>query len=282
MTLKNTDLFVIQSQEDNELYKLELKDLIAEIEAGTAVNFRGSVDLNLTPAANGVTLPANNGDVYVVVSDADPIEAGWDMQGGETTAGEGDRLLYDGNNANWILITSGNPTEGTVRSVTATKPLNSDGDAVNPVLTIDEATTTIKGYVERLATENDVKHTDGTGDNKAVVTADLLKETNEDIDSINDSLVTITDIINNLVIDPPVISQDSAPAFKEDYIWFNSSDGKAYVGYKDEDDDEYWVNISKEGNNQQSFDYIALKAPNGTEYRLSVANDGTIQATATI
>ena len=47
--------------------------------------------------------------------------------------------------------------------------------------------------------------------------------------------------------DPVVISQDSAPPFQEDAIWFNTSTGEAFFGYKDPSDDEYWVALSKPG-----------------------------------
>ena len=47
MALQGSDLFVIQSQTNKQLYSLKLSDLITEIEAGSgAVNFRGGVDLN--------------------------------------------------------------------------------------------------------------------------------------------------------------------------------------------------------------------------------------------
>ena len=195
MALQNADLFVIQSQTDNQLYKLRLDDLIAEIEGQAGVNFRGAVDLNNPPASSGVTLPAQNGDLYMVESDAAAIDAGWVMQGSETTASEGDRIIYDGDNVNWILISSGSPTAGTVTDIVASLPLESDGDSVNPVISILEARTSTAataagdgkgtdGAVHRLAENDDVKHTDGTGDARAVVTADLLKATNDIVEGL--------------------------------------------------------------------------------------------------
>ena len=47
--------------------------------------------------------------------------------------------------------------------------------------------------------------------------------------------------------DPVVISQDSAPPFQEDAIWFNTATGEAFFGYKDPSGDEYWVALSKPG-----------------------------------
>ena len=41
MALQGTDLFVVQSQADGQLYKLRLDSLIAEVEGGDGVTFRG-------------------------------------------------------------------------------------------------------------------------------------------------------------------------------------------------------------------------------------------------
>ena len=100
---------------------------------------------------------------------------------------------------NWILIASGSSNAGTVTGVTASLPLESDGDAVTPVISIVEARTTTAanasgdakgtdGAVHRLAEAADVVATSGTADPRAVVTADLLKATN--------------DIVNGLALSP--------------------------------------------------------------------------------
>ena len=195
MALQDSDLFVVQSQADNKLYKLRLDALITEIEAQAGVNFRGSVDLNNPPAASGVTLPAQNGDLYMVDPDAPAIDNGWVMQDGETTASKGDRIIYDGDNANWILVTSGSATAGTVTTVTGSLPIKSDGNTVSPVISIREARTTTAataagdgegtdGAVHRLAEAADVVHTTGSADARAVVTADLLKATNDVVEGL--------------------------------------------------------------------------------------------------
>lgn len=195
MALQDSDLFVVQSQADNKLYKLRLDDLVTEIEGQAGVNFRGAVDLNNPPASSGVTLPAQNGDLYMVESDAATIDSGWVMQGGETSAAKGDRIIYDGDNADWILISSGSSEAGTVTSVTGSLPIKSDGNTVSPVISIREARTTTKagtdgdgegtdGAVHRLAEAADVVHTAGTGDTRAVVTADLLKATNDVVEGL--------------------------------------------------------------------------------------------------
>ena len=195
MALNSTDLFVVQSQSDKKLYKLRLDSLIAEIQGGDGVNFRGAVDLNNPPASSNVTLPADNGDLYIVESDAIAIDSGWVMQGGETSADQGDRIIYDADNTNWVLITSGSPNAGTVTEVQASFPLESDGDTVTPVISVVEARTTTAagiasdgkgtdGVVHRLAEAADVEGTSGTADPRAVVTADLLKATNSIVDGL--------------------------------------------------------------------------------------------------
>ena len=229
MALQSTDLFVVQSQTDKKLYSLKVSDLVTEIEAESgAVNFRGGVDLNYAPSAQdqstvtgleNVALPASNGDMYVVVAACPAIAAGWIMQGGETEATKGDRIVYDGDNANWILLAT-DALGGTVTGIVATLPLESDGDDVTPVISILEARTATAattaadgkgtdGAVHRLAEDADVNTTTGTGDPRAVVTADLLKDTNDHVAALElapggVSSVTTTDADNNsaLTISP--------------------------------------------------------------------------------
>lgn len=199
MALQSTDLFVVQSSSDKKLYSLRVSDLITEIEAGSgAVNFRGGVDLNYAPSdqtssgvpgLSNVALPATNGDMYTVVVDCPAINNNWVMQGGETEATKGDRIVYDADNANWILLAT-DALGGTVTGVVGTFPIESDGDSVTPVISIVEARTSTAatnsgdgkgtdGAVHRLAEAADVVHTTGSRDPRAVVTADLLQDTNE-------------------------------------------------------------------------------------------------------
>ena len=202
MPLQNNDLLVIQSQTDSKLYKLKVEDLITEVEAGDALVFKGSVDLNNAPNAQTptpITLPGSNGDMYLVESDAGTIEAGWAMQNGETSAQAGDRIVWANSTSNWVLLTINNANTGTVKSITATLPLKTDGDNVNPVIFSREVRTATAatnagdgegaaGYVARLAEVADVEATTGTAASDAVVTADLLKATN--------------DIVNGLALSP--------------------------------------------------------------------------------
>ena len=192
MALQNNDLLVVQSQVDSKLYKLRIDSLDSYLEGSSGIQFRGNVDLNNGAAAQtpAITLPAANGDLYIVESDADPINADWVMESGVTTANANDRIIWSAGDGNWILVAGGTSTGGTVTDITATLPLESDGDAVTPVISVREARTTTaantasdgkgtEGVVKRLAEDSDVDPTTGTGSSTAVVTADLLKETNQ-------------------------------------------------------------------------------------------------------
>ena len=195
MALEPNDLLVIQSQTDSKLYKLRITDLDTYLEGSSGIQFRGSVDLNNAASAQDpvVLLPAANGDLYLVETDADTINTDWIMEGGAGigTAKQNDRIIWDSDAGYWVLVSGGSTTSGTVTGITATTPLNSDGDPIIPVITIDKASTTADaidgktaGYVERLADAADVAHTDGTGDPTAVVTADLLKATNNIVEGL--------------------------------------------------------------------------------------------------
>jgi len=197
MALQGNDLLVVQSQTDSQLYKLKVSDLDIYLEGSSGIQFRGSVDLNNSPAAQTptVTLPAANGDLYIVEADAATIDAGWVMEGGTTSANENDRIIWDSDSNVWVLVAGGTSTGGTVTDITATLPLECDGDTINPVLTINQARTTTAagvasdgkgtaGAVARLAEDADVVHTSGTAATDAVVTADLLKATNDVVNGL--------------------------------------------------------------------------------------------------
>ena len=238
MALQSNDLLVVQSQTDSKIYSLKVSDLDAYLEGSSGIQFKGSVDLNNSPAAQtpAVNLPATNGDLYIVESDAAIIEAGWVMESGVTTANENDRIIWDAGNSYWILITGGTNTGGTVTDITATLPLKSDGDSVNPVLTIRQARTTTgatadadgegtAGAVAKLAEATDVAH-DGTGDATAVVTADLLKATNAIVEGLvlspggvttvtttdadGNSALTISPTAGNVVIELATAADDGS------------------------------------------------------------------------
>jgi len=196
MALNSTDLFVVQSQSDKALYKLSLNDLKASVEGGSGINFRGTVDL-LIPLTGQINPdPAVNGDMYVVAQDAATINNTWTMAGGVTAADENDRVIWDENDANWILIAGGTNTGGTVVEVLGTDPIQVDmlSDATKPVVSIDDATLTDAGAVERLAGPADVVHTNLTPSDTAVVTADLLQATNKILNDLQVSPGGVTSV----------------------------------------------------------------------------------------
>ena len=242
MALQGNDLFVVQSQTDSKLYKLKVSDLIVEVEGGAGINFQGSVDLNNAPGSqtpDAITLPAQNGDLYIVESDAGSIDAGWVMVNGETSAEEGDRIIYDVGSNGWILVTVGSNTTGTVTGVTATLPLKSDGDAIDPVISIRQARTTTgatsdgdgegtAGAVARLAEAADVEATTGTGAATAVVTADLLKATN--------------DIVNGLALSPGgVTTVTTTDANSNSALSISPTAGNVVIELNTASDSEYGV-----------------------------------------
>ena len=242
MALQGNDLFVVQSQTDSKLYKLKVSDLIVEVEGGAGINFKGSVDLNNAPGSqtpDAITLPGQNGDLYVVESDAGIIEAGWTMVNGETSAQEGDRIIFESANNGWILVTVGSNTTGTVTNVTATLPLKSDSDPVDPVISIRQARTTTgatsdadgegtAGAVARLAEAADVAATTGTGAATAVVTADLLKATN--------------DIVNGLALSPGgVTTVTTADANTNSALSISPTAGNVVIEINTASDSEYGV-----------------------------------------
>ena len=197
MALQDTDLFVVQSQDDKQLYSVRLDVLKADIAAGAGVNFKGSADLNVAPADQGITSP-DNGDLYMVESNANPIAVEWVIQESPTSATKGDRIIYDGDNSDWILITSGSSNAGTITNITATLPLKSDNHPTSPVLSIRQARTAqgaiddgdgegTAGAIAKLAVEADVV-AGGSADATAVVTADLLEATNVEISNINTTI----------------------------------------------------------------------------------------------
>lgn len=185
MALQSTDLFVVQSQTDAELYKLSLNDLEAHLGGGSGIQLRGTVDL-LQPPTGQIHLPQVNGDMYIVQSDALTINAGWTMKGGVTSAQENDRIVWLAADAAYELIPGGTNTGGTVVEVIGTEPIEVDmvSDPTKPVVSVKEATITDSGVVARLATQADVASSNNTPASDAVVTADLLNETNKIVDAL--------------------------------------------------------------------------------------------------
>jgi len=196
MALQGTDLLVVQSQSDSQLYKLKIETLDTYLEGSSGIQFKGEVDLN-NGAANQpdpITLPASNGDLYIVKEDCAQINADWIMQEGVTSATKNDRVIWESGSGYWVLVEGGSSTGGLIETITVTTPLQSDNDTTNPVITIDAATETQAGYVARLANATDVHHSTGSGDSDAVVTADLLKATNKLVEDLSVSGGAVTSV----------------------------------------------------------------------------------------
>ena len=230
MALQSTDLFVVQAQSDKKLYKLSLNDLQAAIEGGGGVNFRGSADLLQLRSGQLNPDPAVNGDMYLVEQDAPTINADWSMADGVTSASANDRVIYDANDANWILITSGTDTGGTLTEIIGTDPIqvDADSDATKPVISVDEANTTDSGIVHRLAVAADVAHDNGLPPANAVVTADLLKATNK--------------ILNDLTVSPGgVTTVTTADKYNNDALDIDPTAGAVKVEVKTATDGTYGV-----------------------------------------
>ena len=212
MALQNNDLFVVQSQTDKQLYSLKTSDLSLYIEGGSGLQFRGSVDLRIgasdqTPAVD--LSKVKNGDLYIVLASTEAINADWIMEDGVTSATENDRIVWDSENSNWIIVSVGSNTGGIVTEITATTPLEvNNSNPTEPVLSIKEARTTqantdagdgagTAGYVKRLADSDDV---DSTNDSpaaditEAVVTADMLRETNIIVDALSIAAGGVTSV----------------------------------------------------------------------------------------
>ena len=86
--------------------------------------------------------------IYILLKLMQPvINADWIMDSGVTTASENDRIIWDADSGYWVLVPGGSSTGGTVTDITATLPLESDGDPVTPVLTINQARTTTAATV---------------------------------------------------------------------------------------------------------------------------------------
>ena len=148
MALQNSDLFFVSRGGDG--YKMPASELIDFIAGSPAIEYRGDVDctqpvgtqLNPNPPVVG-DLYINTGDGTVDVSGTNSGTAWVGIQG-EAIA-NGQRIVFDG--TTWAIV--GATGSGTVESVTGTDPIEVDNtDAANPVVSIQDATTTQSGAVQ--------------------------------------------------------------------------------------------------------------------------------------
>ena len=198
MALESTDLLVVQKQSGaKEVRKASLSQLSDYLQAEPGVTYRGTA--NFTDGAEE-PVTKQTGDLYI--NDA-PGTGNWAWSpnsDGIVTVEPGDRALYNG--ATWDIIQSGVGDAG-VTVVTASLPISVTGTDAEPNIESRQASTTESGHVARLATAADVGK-DGTGSTSAVVTADLLKQVNTDIDDLDTGVTSVS------ANEPLSVSGDSA------------------------------------------------------------------------
>ena len=187
MALLNNDLLVIQRVADQKHYKVTIEDLEAYIEASPSVTFKGKVDLTAAPTSG--VLPPSNGDLYVNTGTGGS-NAGWTGITAATPVEPGDRVLWDSDPGEWILIQDAGDPGGQVDSIVGQTPIKVDdslvGSATAPVISVDEATTAGQKGVVTIASNTDVAN----GTAGVVVTADQLKTTNDLISDAGGGTVT--------------------------------------------------------------------------------------------
>ena len=186
MALEATDLMVVQKASGaSEIRKATIQQLSDYLQTSDTVVYKGTANFT-----NSGEEPASKfvGDLYINNALATGNWAWSANTGGIVSVDPGDRAIWNG--TNWDVIQSGSGDTG-VEKITGTLPIIVD-DTVDsePNIEIREATTTLSGSVDRLATAADVDGTTGTGSSTAVVTADLLKETNSKLDAATAGGVT--------------------------------------------------------------------------------------------
>jgi len=183
MALQNTDLFIVQDPTNNTLHKTTLEAISQFVQLDDiGLVYRGTADF--TSDITGQLNPAipTPGDFYVNTTFGSP-DPSW--IGMPALANIGDFAIYNAAGNGWDYIANEAQVGGQVDSITATLPIKVDttvlGSETDPNLTIDDATSTVKGVVERLAVADDVLATNVDPSTTAVVTADLLKATNAQV-----------------------------------------------------------------------------------------------------
>lgn len=187
-TLQNTDLFVVQRPAGGQAgtYKLKWEEVLSNINAQGGSSFKGVAnftDINDDPAPN-----RTNGDQYI--NSTDGVFAWTNPSAPDIDVLEGDSCFWSQDDGVWYVISSGGGGGGAVSSVDATAPLLMESGATvgDVIVESREASTTQSGHVNRLATAADVV----SGTTNAVVTANLLKDANDD-----STLQAVTDRGNN-------------------------------------------------------------------------------------
>lgn len=187
MALQPSDLLVVQRvtgpSDEQKHYSLRVDALDTYMESTSSVTFKGKVDL--TAAPSGSAASPNNGDLYINTG-VGSSNAGWNGITAGTTVAEGDQVIYDGDNSEWILTSNGSDPGGQVDAVQGTAPIQVDAtDPTEPVVSVLDATTSNSGVVQLASTADVTAGTSGV-----VVTADQLKTTNDLISAGGGGTVT--------------------------------------------------------------------------------------------
>jgi len=198
MSLLNSDLFVIQRIDGTNgnvpgHYKLNGQTLKEYIAAGDTVAYKGSRDFadgTVDPSSDGTGV--NTGDVYINSNPAPAQTGAWaaDILGAEVNPG--DRAIWNG--TKWDLIHD--IGDSGVTNIIPEEPITVDNSVpAEPVVGVNDALETSaalpndgsrssrKGVVPSIAVASDVVAAAGQAspNPEAVVPADLLKATNDDI-----------------------------------------------------------------------------------------------------
>ena len=192
MALLNTDLFVIQRPtDDGKHFKLTGEKLKEYIAAGDTIVYKGSRDFTQAaqdPSTDGTGV--NVGDVYINNHPNAAATGGWAANIFGNEVDPGDRAIWNG--TAWDLLHES--SDKGVTQINGVEPIEVD-DATpgEPIISVNDALETNaalpadrvsrKGVVSGIAVEADVAAADGVAspNPEAVVPADLLKATNDDV-----------------------------------------------------------------------------------------------------
>ena len=203
MALLNTDLFVIQRPTDaGKHFKLTGEKLKEFIAAGDTIVYKGSRDFTQgaqDPSTDGTGV--NTGDIYINNHPNADATGGWAANISGATVQPGDRAIWDG--TTWDLISADSGSGVTeiigiepimVDDTTKTEPIVSVNDALETDATIPADRNSRKGVVPSIAIASDVVANAGnpSPNPEAVVPADLIKATNEEI-VLLDARVTVNE-----------------------------------------------------------------------------------------
>jgi hypothetical protein len=203
MALLNTDLFVIQRPtDDGKHFKLTGEKLKEYIAAGDTIVYKGSRDFTQSaqdPSTDGTGV--NVGDIYINNHPNAGATGGWAANINGEDVDPGDRaiwngtswdLLHDSSDAGVTTISGIEPIE--VDDATPGEPIISVNAALETSATIPTGRVSRSGVVSAIAVDSDVVANDGVAspNPEAVVPADLLKATNDEIVLI-DARVTVNE-----------------------------------------------------------------------------------------